>query len=260
MLGTEFALGWLTARGVPANKGRKMNKVILGVVGLAAMAAAMPAQAAVVVGDTFTFSIAGFNSAGTAGYILGTGQTATFGTNQTYVAAGVNGQNYTIASSEVIGATTTTDFFKISTPLNFLTTTTVNGITITQLQLDIGTANSGVGVPTESNPVNFANAITAFTSTGNIVYGTANTVFTLVPTVTLANGGLSFTSAEGVSTGTSAISAFAIHEFNFSITYANPVAAAVPEPAIWAMMLVGFGAIGFGLRSRAKKTARVTHA
>jgi hypothetical protein len=35
---------------------------------------------------------------------------------------------------------------------------------------------------------------------------------------------------------------------------------AVPEPATWAMMLMGFGAIGFGMRRRRKETARVRFA
>ena len=33
--------------------------------------------------------------------------------------------------------------------------------------------------------------------------------------------------------------------------------AAVPEPATWAMMLLGFGAIGFGMRRRRSDTVRV---
>jgi hypothetical protein len=35
---------------------------------------------------------------------------------------------------------------------------------------------------------------------------------------------------------------------------------AVPEPATWAMMLAGFGMIGFGLRRRVKRTVSVTYA
>jgi len=34
----------------------------------------------------------------------------------------------------------------------------------------------------------------------------------------------------------------------------------VPEPATWAMMLAGFGMVGFGLRSRRKQAVRVTYA
>jgi hypothetical protein len=36
--------------------------------------------------------------------------------------------------------------------------------------------------------------------------------------------------------------------------------AAVPEPATWAMMIIGFGIVGFGLRSRRKQAVRVTYA
>lgn len=36
--------------------------------------------------------------------------------------------------------------------------------------------------------------------------------------------------------------------------------AAVPEPATWAMMMLGFGMIGFGLRRRSRQAARVTYA
>ncbi|WP_242139453.1 MULTISPECIES: PEPxxWA-CTERM sorting domain-containing protein [unclassified Sphingomonas] len=35
---------------------------------------------------------------------------------------------------------------------------------------------------------------------------------------------------------------------------------AVPEPATWAMMLMGFGMIGFGLRSYQRKSTKVTYA
>ena len=215
------------------------------------------ASADVVPGDTFTFSIAGFNSASGTGYILGNGQSAIFGNTTTFAAAGVNGQAYTISSSEVIGATTTTDYFKITTPTNFLTTATVNGTTITALQFDIGTANSGVGVATGADPLNFTSGIASYTATGNIVYGAANTVFNLTPTVTLSNGTMTLTAAEGVNVGTSAISGIAVHEFNFSITYAN--VSAVPEADTWTMMFAGLGVVGFVAARRAKKN-RATQA
>ena len=46
-------------------------------------------------------------------------------------------------------------------------------------------------------------------------------------------------------------------------TYTNLTlspAGGVPEPASWAMMLMGFGLVGFGLRNRRKQAARVTYA
>jgi hypothetical protein len=39
-----------------------------------------------------------------------------------------------------------------------------------------------------------------------------------------------------------------------------PPTSAVPEPATWAMMLAGFGIIGFGLRRRARPTVSVAYA
>lgn len=43
---------------------------------------------------------------------------------------------------------------------------------------------------------------------------------------------------------------------NAGAAIVGPLAAAVPEPGTWAMMLVGFGAIGFATRRRAKVTVR----
>lgn len=40
----------------------------------------------------------------------------------------------------------------------------------------------------------------------------------------------------------------------------SPVAAAVPEPATWAMMILGMGAVGFAMRRRHKVTTRVSYA
>ncbi|WP_332790050.1 PEPxxWA-CTERM sorting domain-containing protein [Sphingomonas sp. GB1N7] len=44
-------------------------------------------------------------------------------------------------------------------------------------------------------------------------------------------------------------------QFSFS-----QVAAAVPEPATWGLMLTGFGMVGFGMRRRAKVSTTVTYA
>lgn len=45
-----------------------------------------------------------------------------------------------------------------------------------------------------------------------------------------------------------------------TFTYEPVGATAVPEPATWAMMIAGFGMVGFGLRRRAKPAVRVTYA
>jgi hypothetical protein len=85
------------------------------------------------------------------------------------------------------------------------------------------------------------------------VYGAANTVFALTPVATLGSGGLSFSVAGGVNYGTNAISTLAIHDFNFAITYANPVAAAVPETTSTTLFLAGLDLLGFAV-ARRKKT------
>ena len=201
-------------------------------------------------GDTFTFDIAGFNSASGAGYILGSGETATFGTTQTYTAAGYNGQDYTITSGETVNGTTTTDTITVTTPTNFLTTANVSGTKITALQFDIGDANSGVGVATGANTLDYLLPVTANTQTGGIIYGAANTAFTLTPTVTLTNGGLSLAAVEGVNYGTTAISNLAVHSFTLSVTYAT-----VPEPSTVAMMGLGGLSLLIGMNRLRRRQA-----
>jgi len=233
------------------SKGAGSRRVGLLVAAAAALSFAQAASAGVTPGDTFTFSIAAFNSAGTTGYILGSGLSAVFGATTTFSAAGYNGQDYTISSWEVVGASTTTDFFKISTPVNFLTTTKVNNVTMSALQLDIGTANSGVGVATGADTLSFTDPIASYTAAGSIVYGAANTVFALTPTVTLPSGTLIMTAAEGVNYGSNAISTLAIHEFDFSITYAN--VSPVPEASTGALLLAGLGLMGGVVLRRSRK-------
>ena len=47
-----------------------------------------------------------------------------------------------------------------------------------------------------------------------------------------------------------------------NLTLGGPVTATpgVPEPATWMMMILGFGAIGFGMRRSQKVTARIRFA
>ncbi len=228
------------------------RRVVTFLAAAAALTFAQAASAGVVPGDTFTFAIAAFNNAGTTGYVLGSGEIATFGGTQTYTGVGANGQNYTITSSEVVGASSTTDTFKVTTASNFLTQASIDGAKMTQMFFSIGDADSGVGVTTGADPVNFSGAVTSFTATGGIVYGSANTVFTFTPSIVeagtaLGAGGLSFSMDEGVSDGTTAISTLGVHEFDYTITYANPVSV-VPETSNWALLLAGLG--GMSLVSR----------
>ncbi|MEG3123201.1 FxDxF family PEP-CTERM protein [Sphingomonas sp. GB1N7] len=59
---------------------------------------------------------------------------------------------------------------------------------------------------------------------------------------------------------TAVIAGFDNQDFGtYTLTIAN-AASAVPEPATWAMMIAGFGMVGFGMRRRAKPSVRVTYA
>lgn len=212
-----------------------------------AMLVALPAAKAieapdlVTPADTFSFDIGGFNSASGVGYLLTPDETATFGTTQTFVAAGINGQDITITSSETIGANSTTDTFTVTTPTNFLTTKSVNGTTITAMEFDLGNDNSG------SDMVSLELPIRSYTSTGGIIYGPGNFQNALTPGVTLGTGRMSYSAAEAASNDTTAVSDLAIHQFTFSITYTN----AVPEPSTWA--LVGIGLIAGAVTVRHRK-------
>ena len=198
-------------------------------------------------GDTFTFDYAGFNSTSGVGYILG-GSTATFGTPLTLATGGVNGQSLTLTSTETVNGTTTTDTFTLTTPTNFITTTTVNGTTITALQFDIGDANSGV-IPGTPDTVDYALPVTGNTQTGGLIYNTS-TAFALTPTTTLTNGGQSLAAVEGVNDGTTAISTLKVHSFTYSVTY-NTVPTAAPEPSTFVLGGIGLlGAVGFARRRK----------
>jgi hypothetical protein len=197
--------------------------------GLASVAT--PAMAGALTGSTFDIDIAGFNSTGTAGaYVVSPLQVA-FGSTQVFDGAGINGQDITVSSSETVGATTTTDTIIISTPTNFLTTATINGTTISDLQLDLGDGNAGgVGIA-------LTTAILSSSATGFLLYNSGATMFGLGPANDSSTTSLS--GAEGVLYGSAAISALDVNEFEIAFTYANPVAP-LPEPD-------SFGVFGAGL-------------
>ena len=187
--------------------------------------------------DTFSYDILGYNTASGTGYFLTNNNIATFGATTTFTGDGIDGQDITVASSEAIGATTTTDTFTISTPTNFINETSVNGLTITGLEFDLGNANSG------SDPVNLLLPVASYTAIGKSIYNT-NSSITLTPGTTLGTGNTSYSAVEGLQAGTTAITGFKVHSFTYAITYSNvPVAA--PEPSAWAGLVIG--SLGLGL-------------
>ena len=125
----------------------------------------------------------------------------------------------------------TTDGTSFVNPLNGYTAQTITGVT--------GTFNGS--------------AITGLAS----VFG-ANNLYYLSGPFYVDGNGLGFSTAAGVSAnlfvtnGTSYRVNTQGAGLLTGLVTANsaPVAAAVPEPATWAMMLIGFGAVGYGMRRR----------
>jgi hypothetical protein len=216
---------------------------IAGIGALTAIAA--PASAQVVPGDTFTFSVTGFDTTGTNGFFLTPVETATFGATTTYSGAGVNGQDITISSMQTLGVGTFTNTFTVSTPTSFITTAMLNGTTITEIEFDLGIFNGG------ANAVNTLLPISAYTANGTSLYSTNSTI-ALTPSTQLSADNTSYGFAEAVNSGTTAISGFNVRRFTYSITYANAATAAVPEPATWGMMILGFGVMGAVMRRRVR--------
>lgn len=76
---------------------------------------------------------------------------------------------------------------------------------------------------------------------------------------TIAINGIGFNRATFFYTN-AALNPINLIEVVDNITYTPGAAAGVPEPATWAMMVMGFGAVGFSLRRRTKQQARVRFA
>jgi len=208
--------------------------------------AAAPALAQVAAGDTVSLALAGYNTASGDGYYLFGPLTTVFGTSQTFAAAGYAGQNITITSSESRAGNVITDLFSVSTPTNFLSGTTISGTLINALELDLGAFNA------DANPVNLVSAASGLTSVGDIRYGTGGaSVLPLTPQTTLGTGSLSYSGYEGVNTSSTAgLYQFNIRQFDYSVSYTVAPVAAVPEPASWGLMMLGFGLVGGALRQR----------
>ncbi|MEO6716753.1 MAG: FxDxF family PEP-CTERM protein [Novosphingobium sp.] len=100
------------------------------------------------------------------------------------------------------------------------------------------------GTTTVGSPMTVTLNGTAFTLTSTGIFDTGTLGFiSLLPTNTLSINGRAGATGQGSYSGT--------------LQFANR---AVPEPAIWAMMLLGFGMIGFAMRRRPKFSTRVNFA
>lgn len=106
-------------------------------------------------------------------------------------------------------------------------------------------------------------------TTGSPVVGTTRGIYTLI---TRGFGNVTWGGPQTFTFGNGGAFSVSLRDTNFAINGAttnvvgdfrliSESVAAVPEPATWAMMLLGFGMAGAGLRSRRKQQAvRVTYA
>ena len=108
----------------------------------------------------------------------------------------------------------------------------------------------------------FGSPTTNFADRGTVIFG-ADSQFSPFATPTpvrFSNGdnliGLSATSGANTFYGFAFTTNSVLNSFGFgtvpgaTITATSAIPAAVPEPATWAMMLIGFGAVGFSVRRR----------
>ena len=79
--------------------------------------------------------------------------------------------------------------------------------------------------------------------------------FSLTPTGLVETGNILLNTMMGTYTLTVQGSANTAATYGGNITYTAPTAA-VPEPATWALLILGFGAVGFAMRKRGAKVVR----
>jgi hypothetical protein len=197
-----------------------MRKIALALAAASAVAIAAPANAATLVSENFESSLGAFTATGQAGINTGTGYIGCCGTTGSVA----NMANHFVAfgSGDLPSGL-------ISSPI-----TLVGGTSYT-LSFDYATLGAG-------SDTLFALIDGHTFSASQGANNNMDTTFHAYSFTWTATGGPS--ALQFNSGGT--ISADAILD-NVLLT---GLAAAVPEPSTWAMMLLGFGAIGFAMRRR----------
>jgi hypothetical protein len=140
-------------------------------------------------------------------------------------------------------------YFGIGVSPASLTLAGANGAMFSSISFFVGTLDSYNIVDlldTAGNVIGSYNGVQmydqngALPPTGNIASSAINRRITFTGTNGTTYGGIRF-----------ANSGKSNQAFEFdNVSFTAPVAAAVPEPATWAMMLIGFGAIGAAVRRR----------
>lgn len=148
--------------------------------------------------------------------------------------------------------------------------TTQDGIVIQNS--NVGTQyTSGYGLWNGQNLTNSFSAAFNFYDVSNALVftyapsGTAGSSIFNIPILNAVNGPLTPLAGGTSLTASSTVQnllTFKAGADNYTLQFQSLVGpvAAVPEPATWAMMLAGFGMIGFSLRRRRKQAVRVSYA
>ena len=142
-------------------------------------------------GNTFSFDVFGGINDGQS-FAIFPAQNVAFGTTQTYVGAGINGQNITIISNEVIGATRTTEAIIVSAPVKLYTLGTYNGSTVSELVFRLGNLFTG------SNPLLLQRFTGVLDLTGTLTF--SGGTLPLNPEIGLGQDNQSFTANEFIFT------------------------------------------------------------
>jgi len=201
-----------------------MRKLISAAAAALALAVSAPAAAA----TTISFQASGFSGSG--------------GTAPTSAVSGSFSYDYDVATSLF----TLTAFNLTIGPNAYTLASDVRGVYIDSYGLIIGGRWSQNGSAVEGNTNDFAISIDGFNPmTGTNSYGIGN--------VSTANGFTLYYSVANNS-GTFSSTTDGVTRVQ-NLPAALP--AAVPEPATWAMMLLGFGGIGFAMRKQRKPIRQI---
>ncbi len=241
----------LTSSFLPTRRGGARLLVLLGLAGLASLPssrAAAPGLDGVDPGDTFDVEAVGYNQADVSGdtYLIYPIVDATFGADTTFTNRGVGGQSVTVSSVQSVSGNTTTDYFFVSVPTNFVPAGTVdnNGNVIDAIDFGIGIELGG------SDAVNFDAAVIPGTVTGSATFleGGMVTSIPIDQSPTFSDGNTAFSDEPGITSSApgQAISSYDVTGFSVTVSYIS-----VPEPSTVATMLLGgAGLVWLALRRR----------
>jgi hypothetical protein len=226
----------------------KLNAVVLSLVATSALAVGSPASAAVTVytsESAFSSAVSGLTS---------------FGFTAPSQNVNVANNPYTQNGVTFTNNVTAADVINNGAPINFLisgsanpgSSTTTYGVDFFSFQnTQFGDSGSLTNPGTTAFGFNYGD----YVNEGLPVVLTLNTgeIFTIHPTNTAQFIG--FTSLAPITT----VSFESPNTVAFDVISVSSIAS-VPEPATWALMLLGFGLIGFAMRKRSSIRATVNYA